>query len=349
MIKRQKYLWVEVAIVTILLLLLLALAPLGWGIDWPIEFWIKQVVFALILTVAYFANALYLVPALLLKNKLWQYGFALLLAIVFVSIFIQFVEYGLNLPRLMHEIFRPNTPYKPRAFWFRFDFPGFLMTLLAFGASTIVALVRKSQQDALLRQELEKQQVATELSLLKAQINPHFFFNTLNNIYALASLDVESAKKAIHMLSAMMRYVLYDARKEFTLVSQEIKFIDNYIELMKLRLPNKVTVTYQKPETFKQELIAPMMMLPYVENAFKHGVSSQTPTEIKIRIGHDTNRLTLYVENTIFKSNALNMEGSGIGMVNTRRRLELLYPGKYEVKTEEKNGQYIINFSIDLS
>lgn len=343
----HKRLWLEATIVTVVLLLLVGLIPLGWGIDWPAEFWIKQGIFALILTVTYFINGLYFIPTYLLKNKLWKYSLLILASVSFILIIMPLIEQGLGLPRIMHEIFRPEEPFRHQG-WFRFNFQVLLMTLLTFGLSTSIVLVRKAQQDTLLRQELEKQQVSTELSLLKAQINPHFFFNTLNNIYALTTLNVELAQKAIHMLSAMMRYVLYDSRKEYVLVSQEIKFLENYIELMKIRLPNKAKVTFLKPDVFQDELIAPMMLLPYVENAFKHGVSSQIASEIKIQVKLQSTRLHLYVENTIFHSNALNLEGSGIGLTNTQRRLELLYPGRHEVRNEKQGEQYIVNFSIDL-
>lgn len=346
--KKRKNLWLEVTIVSAILLLLLGVGPLGWGIAWPLEFWWKQLLFAMILAIAYFINAFYFVPSFLLKNKVAQYILVLIVSVIVILALALLIEHALQLPRLIHEIIRPDKPYTPKG-WFRFDFPGLLITLLTFGISTSSVLLRKGQQDSLLRKELEKQQVSTELSFLKAQINPHFFFNTLNNIYALTTLDVELAQKAIHMLSAMMRYVLYDARKEYVLVSQEIRFIENYIELMKLRLPSKAKVTFERTDNFQQELIAPMLLLPYVENAFKHGISAQNPSEIKINISHGGNQLKMHIENTIFQTNALNLEGSGIGLVNTQRRLDLLYPGKHEVKNQKHADRYVIDFSLALT
>ncbi|MEQ8472164.1 MAG: sensor histidine kinase [Marinoscillum sp.] len=346
--RRKRNLWLELGITTILWLLLLTLAPLGWGIDWPIEFWVKQFTFAIVLTAAYFSNSLVFVPRLLLNNRIILYALIIIGSSALILIGMRAVEHGLNLPRLMHEIFKPDQPYVLKS-WFRFDFPGLLMTLLAFGVSTSIVLVRKDQRDTLVRKELEKEKVSTELSFLKAQINPHFFFNTLNNIYALTSLNVTTAQKAIHMLSAMMRYVLYDSRKELTTISQEIKFVENYIELMKLRLPEKVTINFVKPVDAPQELIAPMLLLPYVENAFKHGISSQTPSVIDVEITQQNSMLHMLVRNRIYESNGLKLEGSGIGMSNTQRRLDLIYPNKHKVEISQENGDYIVSFEIDLT
>lgn len=346
--RKRRTLWIETGVVFTLWLILLILSPLGWGIDWPVQFWIKQVIFALTLSVAYFVNSFVLVPRLVTPSKFVQYGLILAFFTGLILVSMRAVDHGLDLPRLIHKIFHPEETYHPKS-WFRFDLTGLLMILLAFGASTSISLIRKDQKDSLERQELEKEKVSTELSFLKAQINPHFFFNTLNNIYALTSLNVESAQKAIHMLSAMMRYVLYDSRKELTTLSQEIRFVENYIELMRLRLPEKVTVIFEKPEDMQQELIAPMLLLPYVENAFKHGISSQQPCTIYIQITVRQNLLNMHVKNTVFETNSLKLEGSGIGMANTQRRLELMYPGKHRVDISKTAGEYLVNFKLNLA
>lgn len=346
--RRKRQFWLEFSVTTTIWLLLLVIPPLGWGPEWPAQFWFKQLIFAFVLTAAYYINSVYLVPRLLLNNKIWQYATTVLLIAAAILLGMRAVEHGLNLPRLLHEVFRPGKEYVPRA-WFRFDFPGMLMIFLSIGTSTSILLLRKGQQDQLMRQELEKEKVSTELSFLKAQINPHFFFNTLNSIYALTSLNVTSAQKAIHMLSAMMRYVLYDSRKEFCTLKQEIDFVSNYIELMKLRLPDKVVVNFVKPTESQHVLIAPMLLLPYVENAFKHGISSQQKSTIDITISLEGNQLKMKVINAIFETSGLKLEGSGIGMQNTQRRLELMYPGKHDVSINLTDGRYIVDFQLDLA
>lgn len=121
------------------------------------------------------------------------------------------------------------------------------------------------QEEALLRKSLEQQKTDSELSFLKAQINPHFFFNTLNNIYALTMINVESSRQVLLKLSRMMRYVLYETQKDGVLLSQEIAFVQDYIELMQLRLTDKVEVIFKRPTPLKEVTITPMLRLPFVE------------------------------------------------------------------------------------
>ena len=204
------------------------------------------------------------------------------------------------------------------------------------------------------RQLLTAQHLAREaqLQLLMAQLNPHFLFNTLNNIYALTNIDVEKAKTALLKLSRMMRYVLYETEKNQTLLSKENEFIKDFIELMKLRLTNKVTLDLRIPEKIEEAEIAPMLLLPFIENCFKHGISSQKESSILISLSKEKNYLVLHTENTIFKSTENTPEGSasGIGMTNTVRRLELLYPGKYKLDIDKENAenQFRITLKIDL-
>jgi sensor histidine kinase YesM len=217
-------------------MVLLFVIPLNVDINWPQEFWIKQSIFLFILILFYNANTYLFVQRLLFKDKLWFYIIVVVISVAAILVTMQVIEHSLNLRELMHKAIRPNKPYEPKVEWFRFDFFALLISLLVFGLSTSISLFRKGQKDALIRNELEKQKVSSELSFLKAQINPHFYFNTLNNIYALTGINANSAKEAIHKLSKMMRYVLYETEKEKTLLSQEISFIENYIEIMKLRL-----------------------------------------------------------------------------------------------------------------
>ncbi|MGN6639267.1 MAG: sensor histidine kinase, partial [Mucilaginibacter sp.] len=194
--------------------------------------------------------------------------------------------------------------------------------------------------------------VTSELSFLKAQINPHFFFNTLNNIYALTVVDAEVAGKAIHQLSRMMRYLLYDTQQGHTMLSQEIAFVKDYISLMQLRLTDVVKVTIDTPSDLKDLPLAPMIFLPFVENAFKHGVSATQDSHIDIVIVQNEKVLDLTVKNSIMHDNSVSLDtNSGIGLVNTRRRLDLLYPGKYTLDINEENAfnEYTVHLVLDLS
>ena len=230
--------------------------------------------------------------------------------------------------------------------------PTIILTALVLGIGTSVAVIQKWQKDKQKREELEKEKVTSELSFLKAQINPHFFFNTLNNIYALTSVDAELAGKAIHQLSRMMRYLLDDTQQGHTMLSQEIAFVKDYISLMQLRVTDAVKINVDTPPNLLDMPLAPMIFLPFVENAFKHGVSATQPSHINIIILQKGKALDLTVKNSIIKDNSVSLDtNSGIGLVNTKRRLDLLYPGKYKLDINEMNAdnEYTVHLILDLS
>jgi hypothetical protein len=329
------------------------ISPLSAGVERPDAFWIKQALMFAILVATFYFNFFYLIPKLLFNNKTSLFlALNLLGGIVYVVLFI-FYDDWTNMSELMHKAFRPDVPYKPRGRNYSYDMFNFLIFILAVGISTSIAVVQKWQSEEKFRLELQQQQINSELSYLKAQINPHFFFNTLNNIYALTNIDVEKAKTALLKLSRMMRYVLYETEKNHTLLSKENEFIKDFIELMKLRLTGKVKLDLQIPDKIEEAEIAPMLLLPFIENCFKHGISSQKESNILISLLREKNYLVLHTENTIFKSTENTPEGSasGIGMTNTIRRLDLLYPGKYTLDIDQENpdNQFRITLKLDLS
>ena len=220
------------------------------------------------------------------------------------------------------------------------------------GISTAITAIQKWQKDNQARKELEKDKVTSELSFLKAQINPHFFFNTLNNIYVLTAVDPKVAGEAIHQLSKMMRYLIYDTQKGDTMLSKEIAFVKNYISLMKLRLTDVVKINVDIPANLQDMPLAPMIFLPFVENAFKHGISATRQSYINIIISQKDKMLDLKVNNSIMKDNTISLDtNSGIGLVNTRRRLDLLYPGKYklDISGHDAASEYSVHLVLDLS
>ncbi len=232
------------------------------------------------------------------------------------------------------------------------DRPTIIISTLVLGVGTSITAIQKWQKDKQKREELEKDKVTSELSFLKAQINPHFFFNTLNNIYALTQVDANEAGKAIHQLSRMMRYLLYGTQQGHTMLSQEIAFVKDYISLMQLRLTGAVKITIDTPMQLLDMPMAPMMLLPFVENAFKHGVSATRQSHIDILVLQRSSVLDLTVKNSIIKDNNVSLDtNSGIGLVNTRRRLDLLYPGKYTLDINELNtgNEYTVHLILDLS
>ncbi|AEL27441.1 sensor histidine kinase [Cyclobacterium marinum] len=338
--------WIFIAIV------IFVVSPLSWKVDLPIEYWFKQGLTLLFLILGFYLNMYVLVPKLLFKDRIWAFiGLGILLILLFLFLIIQF-ENLVNLPELMHNAFRPDKPYLPKPRNFSYDLFTILLLLFGLGISTSVVVVEKWQTDAGLRRQMEKEKVSSELSYLKAQINPHFFFNTLNNIYSLTNIDVERAQKAILKLSRMMRYVLYETDKDTTYLSKELDFIKDYVDLMQLRLTDKVKLILNIQETGEDITIAPMLLLPFIENCFKHGVSSKTESKIEIYIGQKGKVLELKTVNLKFPPNPKSKEnmGSGIGLTNTRRRLDLIYGEKCKLLIDEENpeNEYRVQLNLNL-
>ncbi|GAB3038612.1 sensor histidine kinase [Spirosoma pulveris] len=322
----------------------------GSEIRLPTVFWIRQGIFFCLMVGMFYLNLQVLVPRLLLQDQRSRYTLTLTGVIICILLILWAVESWFNLPILVHRAFHPDGKGQPKIYgWIQ---PNMFTILLMLGMSTSLSLLQKWQADANLRLALEQAKTTSELSFLKAQINPHFFFNTLNNIYALTLLDVETAREALHRLSRMMRYVLYDTQSGTTLLSKELAFVGDYIQLMQLRLTDKVTVTLTPPNPLNDRPIAPMLLLPFVENAFKHGVSALHSSQIHITIQQQQNQLLLDVRNTLFLDKSPSLEtGNGIGLTNTRRRLDLLYPGRYALQINEQtpDGEYQVQLTLDLS
>ncbi|QDH80834.1 histidine kinase [Echinicola soli] len=332
---------------------LFLLGPLSWNTTLPMEFWYRQLTLMVILVAFFYTNKDIFVPLLLFKGKTWFF-LLLIFGLCFALMYaMEYFENLIHLPELMHKAFHPddNKPFKPKRDYI--DIFMLLVLLLAAGISTSVAAVQKWQADEALRRQLDQQRISSELSYLKAQINPHFFFNTLNNIYSLTSIDVESARIALHKLSRMMRYVLYETEKDQTLLSKEIGFIKDFIELMKLRISEKVKIQLDIAENFEDRVVAPMLLLPFVENCFKHGVSSRQPSIISIKIHAQENVLTLETSNKIVPKNPGSPESGqqGIGLANTKRRLSLLYHHKHELTIDDQNpeNEYHVTLKINLA
>lgn len=350
------FLWGAVA-------LLLSLAPPGQPSPLPTVFWLKQAgVLALLLGV-YAVNTQWAVPQLLYGQRVAAYlalSVLLLLGVLLghegLSLSLR-VRPAMGQARRAAELADPEamkTLGPPPAKRPGLVQPGVLFSaLLVLGLGTGRVAVARTRRDHDAHQELRQTQLQTEMALLKAQINPHFFFNTLNNIHALTVRDGRAAQTAIHRLSRMMRYVLYDTSANTTLLSQELLFVQDYVDLMQLRLTNTVAVTFERPAPLLDVLLAPMLLLPFVENAFKHGVSTDAPSRIGIAVSQpDAHTLVLDVRNTRHPAPSPALADSGgIGLDNTRRRLELLYPGRFTLTVTEHtpDNEFRAHLLLDLS
>ena len=325
--------------------------PLTGRLTMPPQFWLKQGLMFGAWVATFYLTANGTVPRLLFRGHTGWFVLALVGTTVAVLLFSKVLESALDLPALMDKAFvaavgRPRLGRSGP----HIDTMGLLTTMFVLGISTSITVVQKWQHDAQIRQTLEQQRVSSELSVLKAQINPHFFFNTLNNIYALTLLDGEQAREAIHRLSRMMRYVLYDTAGGLTLLSQEIAFVQDYITLMQLRLDERVSVTFEKPDPIRDVPVAPMLLLPFLENAFKHGVAATRKSSIFVSLRQPSAQvLELEVRNSLLPMPATDLAGSnGIGLANTRRRLDLLYPGRFALLVEPNTPAHEFRVHLTL-
>ena len=327
--------------------------PITWNIAVPYQLWIKQCMILGLLVIAFYLNSFILVPKFLLKNRTGVYLLITIGVITTIVLLNSYADGWLNINQLMHAAFHKSGPPKQRGGRdHNWDLAMIAIIALVLGISTSITAIQKWQNDKQVHQKMEQDKISSELSFLKAQINPHFFFNTLNNIYALTLINVETSRKAIHQLSRMMRYVLYDTQNSTTQLSQEVAFVKDYISLMQLRLTDMVKINFISPVSLKDMAVAPMIFLPFVENAFKHGVSATQPCSINISVKQNDTVLELTVINTIIKEQSNNLEqASGIGLNNTKRRLDLLYPDKYTLLINENADEnlYTVHLTLKLS
>ena len=197
------------------------------------------------------------------------------------------------------------------------------------------------------KNDLEKQSLTAELSFLRSQINPHFLFNSLNNIYSLAYQKSDDTPTAILKLSEIMRYMLYESNDENVLLSKEISYLQSYIDLQKLRLKGEGQIELLVEGNIDKQTIVPLVLISFVENAFKHGVATNPNYPIKINISVFENNLLFTLSN--LKNKQANKDKTGgIGMANVKRRLDLTYPGQYKLNIENKVDDYFCELYLNL-
>ena len=205
----------------------------------------------------------------------------------------------------------------------------FNLSVSAAVATTIVLAMRWQKAETA-RKDAETARAQAELSNLRSQINPHFLLNTLNNIYALTAFDPTKAQEAIQELSRMLRHILYDNQQPAVPLKDEVEFLQNYIKLMRIRLPESVEVKYELAIKNPDVTVAPMLFISLVENAFKHGISPTEHSFIHIRMEADEKTITCDIHNSNHPKTASDNSGHGIGLQQVQRRLDIAYPGHYE-------------------
>lgn len=199
------------------------------------------------------------------------------------------------------------------------------------------------------QKELEKEKLNSELAFLKSQISPHFFFNTLNNIYSLIGINTDDAQNAVLKLSKLMRYLLYDSEQGLSELSSEIDFMNNYIDLMRLRMSEKVKLKVDFPAKYENAAIPPLLFIPFIENAFKHGISYREKSFIDIGMEVGKEWITFTCRNSIVRSmEETGAERSGIGLENVSKRLNLLFPGTHELKIDRSDAAFGVILKIGM-
>ncbi|MBO7553797.1 MAG: histidine kinase [Bacteroidaceae bacterium] len=293
----------------------------------------------IIYIIFFYLNNNLLIPRLLLRRKFWMYVLQLLVLILIAS-FLSGLLHQIEFERMLiswrdqvpfeyRDYMRPNPMARRWSISMIMGRDFFVMALVA----TITAVVRVIEAWSELensKREAEKQRVETELQQLRSQINPHFLLNTLNNIYALIAFDSEKAQEAVHELSQLLRHVLYDNKQNYTTLEKEMQFMKSYIELMRIRLSSNVTIetTYDMREN-NQTPIAPLIFISLVENAFKHGISPTEPSYIKIFFSEKLGYVRCEIKNSNHRKVGYDKSGSGIGLEQVQKRLDLMYPGSY--------------------
>ena len=347
------------------------------------EFYYKQIINAAFLAGVFYFSSYYLFPRLIKKIKLIKHIALLVFIILFIPLQQYVLEYYLfnrfenhlqvisplskekiaefhsishkkeirliirkdsitshkffNLPLPAHRMFFPET--------LQTSISSVLFVLLLSGFVSVAGELFKTEKK---RKELENQRLNAELAFLKSQVNPHFFFNTLNTIYLLAHKKSDQTEHVVVKLSEIMRYMIYESNATEVSLTREIKYLSDYIDLQRMRLSKKVNVQFVVDGDPDNLLIAPMMLIPFIENAFKHGVSYVENSFIYIELKIQKDAIAFLTRNKLLTRKEDTEEPSGLGLVNVKKRLLLLYPERHTLSIDQGNQEFIVKLFIQL-
>ncbi|WP_342646969.1 sensor histidine kinase [Mucilaginibacter sp. CSA2-8R] len=287
----------------------------------------------------FYFNYLYLIPHYLDKKQYRRYILVTLLTVAIIG----FVKFGLG--TVFHEHILVSRSGKTISFWSYYT-----STLLTSIIFMLLSLLYHFTVDWFLNEriqrDLENQRLTAELALLKSQINPHFLFNSLNSIYSLAYQRANNTPEAILKLSEIMRYMLYECNDNKVDLAHELQYLQNFIDLQKIRFGANGHVDFRVEGIITYQRIVPLLLISFIENAFKHGVANDEQNPILIHITVDDSKLHFYMHN---KKHLLNRDAAGgIGLSNVKRRLKLLYPNQYQLNINETADTYSCELSLAL-
>ncbi len=323
---------------------------------------------SLYLIAFYYINTQILIPKMLLTRKWGVYG---LYIVAFFVLFLYFPEWISSLVtdssneianktggmQYFHGVPQdslhitpppPPPPHGTGRHHFHF-FPGsYLIFILVFTIGTCVSVIQEWLKTDTYKKEIEREKLNTELQFLKSQVNPHFFFNTLNNIYSLAVTGSEMTAPAILKLSSIMRYIISDAQKNAVPLDNEVTFVQHFIDLQLVRLTDKVAVDFTVDGIVENKMIEPLLFIPFVENAFKYGVSTKENTSIVFHLNIGDKKIIFSSSNKIIHNENVLRDTTGIGINNVKRRLELLYPDKHELQIFNTGENFSVKLEITI-
>ena len=304
----------------------LFLSPLTYwrGTGFKLEHYLMTCLNPLFLMIVFYLNYLVLTPKLFVAGK---HRYDLLINVVLLITLGTTLHYWMV---YVNSIYAPNSRQSLDTIGTLSYIARDTLNLAVFAAgATALALARRWVTTDQKLKETEAARTQAELSNLRNQINPHFLLNTLNNIYALTAFDAPKAQEAIQELSKMLRHILYDYQKPTVPILDEAEFLQNYINLMRIRISNSVEISSNFNVTNSNLQIAPMLFISLIENAFKHGVSPTEPSFIHITLEADDQQIVCDIQNSNYPKNADDHSGHGIGLQQVQRRLEISYPDHY--------------------
>ena len=319
----------------------------GKNEEWiPSDFLLRSCIVISSFMFVFYFNYFYLIKRFLTLKKVKQFLLSNLALMGSVTLIVHFIMQQLPPPEDIHnEHMREHGVLETASFLLRNIF----MYSIVAGLSVAIRMTSNWFQTEAIRKDLEKSRAEAELKNLKSQLNPHFLFNTLNNIYSLIDLSPDQAQSAVHELSRLLRYVLYESSQPLVSVGKELDFIRNYIELMRIRLAKNVELQTEINVQNQEAMIAPLLFITFIENAFKHGVSNNKPSFIHIRITQKDGELHGIIENSLFPKDEQDKSGSGIGLPNLEKRLALLYPNMHSLQYGKDGDIYRSALSITLT
>ncbi len=310
--------------------------------DVPLAFIIKDLFRNLLVILFFYVNYLYLIPQFYLAKRFLIYIlilFGTLLVITFLPTLLVFQQFTPVFPAggsSMH--------YHDRT-WFGSILLEVRLCMYLYISVVFASILFRLNYHF---KQLQTEKMNSELSYLKAQINPHFLFNTLNSIYSLAIEKSPNTAPSIIKLSSMMRYVISDTANKYVSLEKEMNYINSYIELQKIRLGDTANVNFSFSGDTEHKIIAPLVLIPFIENAFKHGVNPEEPSQIDIQISVSDTNLYLHVFNLKVPHIQDHHTKSGYGLKNGSEQLNIIYPNKHHLQIEDKEHSFTVTLKIEI-